>query len=104
LELAKLCSYGRSEGLSTAFFVVFLVVWIAMRLVYFPLWIIRSCLYEVISEIADKQPEIPPEPHYTLFNGLLLTLLVLHIYWTFLIIKVVIRKLTSGKTEDVRED
>ena len=104
LEVAKLGQYANSEAFSTAMFVVFLLVWIAMRLVYFPLWVINSTLYEVITEVADKVPHIPREPHYSLFNGMLITLLVLHAYWTFLIFKVVVRKLSSGKTEDVRED
>jgi ceramide synthetase len=104
LEIAKLGNYANSEILSTGFFIVFLMVWISMRLVYFPLWIIRSTMYEVISEVADKVPHIPREPHYSLFNGLLITLFLLHIYWTFLILKVVKGKLKSGKTQDVRED
>lgn len=104
LELAKLGQYSRNETLSTGMFVLFLLVWIAMRLVYFPFWILRSTIYEVISEVADKLPHIPIEPHYTLFNSLLILLVGLHVYWTFLIFKVIARKLRSGKTEDVRED
>uniref|UniRef100_A0A061RHE7 Acyl-CoA-dependent ceramide synthase n=1 Tax=Tetraselmis sp. GSL018 TaxID=582737 RepID=A0A061RHE7_9CHLO len=104
LEFAKLGNYANNEMLSTALFVVFLVVWIAMRIVYFPFWIIRSTLFEVLSEVHAIVPHVPREPHYTLFNGLLIVLLALHLYWTVLIIKVVLGKLRSGRTEDVRED
>ncbi len=31
---------------------------------------------------------VDPDPHYTIFNGLLILLEVLHIYWTYLIFKV----------------
>ncbi|XP_075265200.1 uncharacterized protein LOC142357475 [Convolutriloba macropyga] len=104
LEFAKLGNYANNEALSTAMFVVFLLVWIAMRLVYFPFWIINSTLYEVLTEVASKMPHVPKEPHYTMFNGMLIVLVILHVYWTFLILKVVVGKLRSGKTEDVREE
>lgn len=39
-----------------------------------------------------------------IFNALLLVLLVLHIYWSWLIFKVLHRSLTQGEVADVREE
>lgn len=47
----------------------------------------RSTLTEPL-HYADMHGIANVEPHYTIFNGLLLLLLVLHIYWTWLIFKV----------------
>ncbi len=46
----------------------------------------RSTLTETLHYAALH--DINPEPHYTIFNGLLVLLEVLHIYWTYLILKV----------------
>jgi ceramide synthetase len=61
-------------------FILFFVSWVLCRLLYFPLVIIRSTLAEPITLIA-RHHGIDPMPHYAIFNGLLLILLVLHIYW-----------------------
>jgi hypothetical protein len=46
---------------------------------------------------------VPDFPAYYTFNGLLLLLLALHCFWTYLILKVVAKVLGEGQVEgDVR--
>ena len=42
-------------------------------------------------------------PFYRVFNGLLIVLLVMHIYWFALIVRIAWRVVTKGNAEDVRE-
>ena len=51
----------------------------------------------------EAQTIIGPVPYYRVFNGLLLTLLVMHIYWFALILRIAWRVVTKGNAEDVRE-
>lgn len=44
MEAAKLFKYCGAEAASTAIFVAFMLSWFGARLVYFPLWVIRSTL------------------------------------------------------------
>lgn len=46
-----------------------------------------STLSEPIAFVARKYG-MDPMPHYAIFNGLLLVLLVLHTYWSWLILQV----------------
>jgi len=76
--------------------------------VIFPLRIIRSTIYECLDVLWEdiRQTREVVEPHYTIFNVMLLTLLVLHIYWSYFIARILVRQIQNrGKVEgDVRED
>lgn len=61
-----------------------------------------STLTEPITLIA-RPYNIEPMPHYLIFNSLLLVLLVLHVYWSYLILMVIVKQLTSGDAGDIRE-
>jgi hypothetical protein len=41
---------------------------------------------------------------YYSFSALLCTLVVLHVYWFWLILRVAVKKLVTGKVDDVREE
>ncbi|CAD7697323.1 unnamed protein product [Ostreobium quekettii] len=106
MECAKLARRVKSEALTTAFFVIFLLVWVGGRLVYLPFVLIRSTLMEPIGIIAVPNG-IDPEPHYTIFNTLLILLVVFHIYWTVLIFRILHRTLTKSGSkgiDDVRDE
>ncbi|MEW5308392.1 MAG: hypothetical protein WDW38_000358 [Sanguina aurantia] len=92
-----------SRPQANAWFVLFFLSWIVFRLIIFPFYIIRSTLFEPILLVVVPY-KIEASPHYQIFNALLLVLLVLHIYWSWLIFKVLHRSLTQGEVADVREE
>ena len=103
LEAAKLSRYSRKMVAANGLFGVFFLSWIVARMIYFPLVVIRSCLSEPITLIG-RPFGIEPMPHYAIFNGLLLVLLVLHTYWSWLIFQVLLNAIrTSGRGGDIRE-
>lgn len=101
LELAKLARYTGREALPNTLFVMFLVSWIASRLVAFPFWVIRSVIVD--AKAVAELHGINMHPHYEIFSGMLIFLLVLHIYWTWLILKVLYAVVHTSKCDDVRE-
>ena len=97
MELAKICSYTRRHLAANALFVLFIVTWVALRMVAFPAVIIRSTMWEVLEVLGF------PPPCYRLINTLFCLLYCIHVYWFFLILRVAWRMRDTGKAEDVRE-
>jgi hypothetical protein len=60
--------------------------------------IVRSTIFEQV-EVLGFRP-----PYYFLFNGLLCWLLCLHVYWSWMIMRIVRLHLATGSPRDVRED
>ncbi|KAL9662950.1 hypothetical protein QQ045_027786 [Rhodiola kirilowii] len=104
LETAKLFKYAEKELGASVFFGMFAVSWLILRLIFFPFWIIRSTSYDLIAYIKSSAQY--PKLLYYVFNGMLLTLLVFHIYWWYLIYAMIARQLQNrGKVgEDIRSD
>lgn len=98
MEAAKLAKYRNREDLATGFFASFTVAWLLLRLVCYPLLVIRSTLFE-FPKVIDTSATV-----YYMFNALLCMLLVLHVYWFTLILRIVWIALATGSSRDVRED
>lgn len=98
MEAAKLAKYSKKDNLSVCCFAAFTVAWLLLRLLFFPLLVIRSTLFE-LPKVIDLQL-----PVYYMFNALLCMLLALHCYWFSLILRIVWMTLTTGDAQDVRED
>lgn len=98
MEAAKLAKYSKREDLATGLFASFTVAWLLLRLICYPLLVIRSTLFEY-----PKVIDVTPSTYY-MFNALLCMLLVLHVYWFSLILRIVWLTLTTGNANDVRED
>ncbi|KAL7288938.1 hypothetical protein TKK_0016901 [Trichogramma kaykai] len=98
LEAAKMAKYANYQRVCDFIFVIFTVLWIVTRMGIFPFWIIYSTLIEA--------PKIVPMfPAYYIFNSLLSLLLVLHTFWTWLILKIAYNALIAGQMEgDIRSD
>jgi hypothetical protein len=102
LEFAKMTKYANMELLTNVFFVIFTFVWIAMRVLYFPLWIIRSILFDAYAAVV--QGNTPPDfPHWGMFSGMLISLWLLHVFWTYVILKIAVEAVASGAADDHRE-
>ncbi|PIN10399.1 Protein transporter of the TRAM (translocating chain-associating membrane) superfamily [Handroanthus impetiginosus] len=104
LEGAKVFKYSGKELGASVCFGLFALSWLVLRLIFFPFWVIRSSSY--YSCQALKLSEWYHMGLYYIFNTMLLTLLVFHIYWWKLICAMIIRQLKSwGKVgEDIRSD
>lgn len=97
LELAKMLKYAKYQGLCHVVFAMFTIAWLTTRTGIFPFVIIYSS--------AIRAPVIantPMFPAFYIFNVLLFSLLGLHIFWTYLILKVAKSALSAGAAGDVR--
>eukprot|EP01038_Epipyxis_sp_PR26KG_P005920 gene5920-8165_t len=106
LESAKVFNYAsKAKGnefckyVCDALFVIFAIVFLVTRLIFYPKYVVLSVLTEGIETYGCG---------FTgcyVFIGLLVSLQALHIFWFYLILKMAIKLIfTSGITKDERSD
>ncbi|XP_076033822.1 ceramide synthase 2-like [Oratosquilla oratoria] len=95
LLFAKMCLASGHTRIADISFVLFLLLWIVTRLGVFPLWIMPTCLLEGHVIVAMF-------PVYYIFNSMLGALFLMHLMWTYFILRTLVRKLTSSKLQDSR--
>ncbi|XP_038126755.1 ceramide synthase 2 isoform X2 [Cyprinodon tularosa] len=97
LESAKLFNYAKWEKTSHGLFIVFAIVFFVTRLIIFPFWLIHcTWVYPVYY--------YPAFFGYYFFNAMLVVLLFLHIFWAYLILRMIRKFLFGTLTGDVRSD
>jgi len=109
LGLAKFSKYLGMKYCADIFFALFFVSWLVFRLWLFPVKCILSTARFWKLFIHDMLPLTPPALHCSSLTvnclwGLMVVLYTMQLYWGVLIMKVLIRKLTTGLMEDVRSD
>lgn len=98
LEAGKMCKYTNFQKTCDFLFVCFTLTWILTRLGVYPTHILYSTTIEAPQLVQMF-------PAYYIFNVLLSTLLILHVIWTYYILKIVYQVVMSGAVEgDVRSD
>ncbi|XP_039605539.1 ceramide synthase 5-like [Polypterus senegalus] len=98
LEAAKLANYAKFQRACDGCFVVFSAVFVSTRLFIYPFWILNTTLFESWEIIG-------PYPSWWLFNGLLVVLQILHIIWSYFILRIAYKALVRGKvSKDDRSD
>jgi hypothetical protein len=103
LEAAKLARYARApEWATTGAFVAFMLSWFATRIYAFGFVVLHSTLFEGAEHAGRTGIEI--RPHWTILNVFLGFLLVLHVYWSYLILRIAARQLAGSGLDDIRED
>ena len=94
LQAAKLCKYTNYQKLCDLLFACFALTWVVTRLGVYPTWILYSTTIEA-PQIVEMFPA------YYIFNGLLSILLVLHVIWTYFILKIIYKAMYSGKVRHI---
>lgn len=106
LEMGKMSKYSGCEWLAILCFLLFVAAWLSLRLICFPFWVLRSTSYEVVLTLDKEKHKLEGPIYYYVFNTLLFSLLVLHIYWWVLIYRMLAKQLMSKGHigDDVRSD
>uniref|UniRef100_A0A8C5M165 Ceramide synthase 3 n=1 Tax=Leptobrachium leishanense TaxID=445787 RepID=A0A8C5M165_9ANUR len=97
LEAAKMCSYADWKKSCNALFILFAVVFVISRLIIFPFWILYATLVYPLYYC-------PRFFLYYFFNMIMFVLQFLHIYWTYLIFKMVKKVISGNMSGDDRSD
>ncbi|XP_063041899.1 ceramide synthase 2a [Engraulis encrasicolus] len=98
LESAKMFNYAGWRNTCNYIFIVFAMVFFITRLILFPFWIMHAT---VVYPLAIY----PTFFGYYFFNGLLMVLQCLHIFWFLLILRMAIKFLPGNNiVEDERSD
>uniref|UniRef100_A0A8P4G106 Ceramide synthase 4a n=1 Tax=Dicentrarchus labrax TaxID=13489 RepID=A0A8P4G106_DICLA len=98
LESAKMLHYAGWTRTCDSLFVIFALVFLVTRLVVLPGRVLYSTLVVSLEFFG-------PFPGYYFFNTLLLVLQALHIFWAYLILRMVCKFVFLGKVErDERSD
>ncbi|XP_051018928.1 ceramide synthase 4 [Acomys russatus] len=98
LEAGKMLNYAKFRRSCNVVFVIFSLMFFYTRLIYLPTQVMYSTLFESIENSG-------PFFAYYFFNGLLVILQILHVYWFSLILRMLFSFLRSGQMKsDIRSD
>ncbi|XP_006804259.1 ceramide synthase 2 [Neolamprologus brichardi] len=94
---AKLFNYAKWEKTCKTLFVLFAIMFMVTRLIIFPFWLIHcTWVYPVLY--------YPAFFGYYFFNTMLVVLLCLHIFWAYLILRMIRKFMFGTLTKDERSD
>ncbi|KAL5714162.1 sphingosine N-acyltransferase [Ranunculus cassubicifolius] len=104
LEAAKVFKYSGKELQASVLFGCFAISWVILRLILFPFYVIKTTSYDFIKILMVSDDS--NRTYYYVYNTMLQTLLIFHIYWWILIFSMIRRQLKNkGQVgEDIRSD
>jgi len=100
LEMAKMLNYLKKEPASTITFAMFFLSFVGVRLIIFPAYAIYPSL---VQTYPLAQYVGVPYVYYSA-NGLLIILFGLNAFWSYLIVRVLVRTLRGSDLKDDRSD
>ncbi|XP_061451301.1 ceramide synthase 3 isoform X2 [Rhineura floridana] len=98
LEAAKMFNYAHWENTCSVLFVIFSIVFFITRMILLPFWIMRATIYY---PVYYTQTVVLA---YIIFNGQLLILQGLHLYWGYLVFRILKKFLFVKTVKDERSD
>ncbi|XP_061077891.1 ceramide synthase 2-like [Conger conger] len=97
LESGKLFNYAKWERTCDVIFVVFALVFMVTRLIIYPFWLIHCAwVYPLL--------DFPPFFGYYFFNLMMMVLQLLHLFWAYLILRMVKKFIFGNMKGDDRSD
>lgn len=85
--------FTKKRKIADITFVIFTICWIVSRLGLLPYRILYFSVYRAL-EVCEMFPA------YYIFNGLLCTLQILHIFWTYFMIKIVFYAIKTNEVSN----
>jgi len=97
MEYTKIILYSGYDSVANVGFALFTAAFFWTRLYLFPRYVISSVWYQA-------RVECPYCAGWWTFNIFLFILQILHVFWGFLILKILVSTLKAGAPADSRED
>ncbi|GAA6075994.1 ceramide synthase 2 isoform X1, partial [Tachysurus ichikawai] len=97
LESGKVFNYAGWLRTCNTIFILFMVVFMVTRLIIFPFWLIHCSWFYPLEQFQ-------PFFGYYFFNAVLVILLLLHVFWASLILRMVIKLMSGEMKGDERSD
>lgn len=107
LEVAKIGNYTSppQPAVTNSFFIIFAMLWIIMRVFYFPIWVIYSVLFYAVDAVAGDADTSQYIWIWYVFSGMLIFLWLLDLFWAYTILGIAFAAASSGgAAQDSRED
>ena len=101
LQFGKFCRVIHLKLITDCCFVALVLVWFATRIVIFPYQAIGACVWEFYEQHG---PGWADQPFMALCIAFLSVLYVLHLYWFYLILRIMVRVISGEKPKDDRSD
>lgn len=95
LQLSKIFIYLKWKKLCDTTFLIFTISWIITRCGIYPFIVVKNVM-------VDATDVVPMHPVYYIFSSLLCSLAVLHFYWTYFILRIIVNTAVKGEIEDDR--
>lgn len=92
LEATRSLRYAKCRRASAITFIMFTISCLLVRIVIYPQLVYVTLVY------------MPYYPGYFLNNGLFLTIMVLHVFWTYLLFKVIYKLLVTKEISSDQSD
>jgi len=105
LELTKIMGYldGIYFKLAKFIFMLLLVSWIITRVILFPIKVCWTSLFEAVPLLEAQGITWHPIEYYN-FNGLLLLVFFLQVYWCYRLFRIAYNSARGTKLQDDREE
>lgn len=105
IDISKLANFVKWKTTTILCFVSMVIMWVITRLIIFPFVIFRSCLIEVNEYVVIRGTLDPAmfEAYFYPFNFLCGCLVLLHITWFLILLRVGWTLVRKGETHDYTE-
>jgi len=104
VDMSKLANFMKWKVATTVCFMMLVLVWLAMRLVVFPLIIVKSVFSE--SRLLYQDGSMSPilfKMCMPLFQCILVALTALHLFWFLMLIRIGYHLVIKGERHDLTE-